>query len=312
MAEANASVRRSYPLPLERAVILASLLALAAIAWAVIVWQADSMDTTMGPMQAAAGAAPMDGADAGGGDASMGGEMTSTASMSSADDEMSMAGGMDMGLTMNMSAALFIGVWIAMMVAMMFPTAAPMILSFATVQNNRQKQGHSFVPTWLFTLAYITLWSATGFIAYGVAVGGDALASNVGWIADNAGRLGGVLLVIAGAYQLSPWKDKCLSQCRTPTSFILSSWREGRAGAVRMGLEHGVFCLGCCWFLFAILFPLGMMNVAAMAIITLVIFAEKSLAIGYRVARAAAVGLVVYGALVALAIPGALPTSMTI
>jgi len=238
----------------------------------------------------------------------------SDASMSGSGNEMTTASGMDMdmGLTMNMSAALFIGVWVAMMVAMMFPTAAPMILTFATVQNNRQKQGHAFIPTWLFTLAYITLWAATGFIAYGAAVGGDALASDVDWIANNAGRLGGVLLVIAGAYQLSPWKDKCLSQCRTPTSFILGSWREGRTGAVRMGLEHGAYCLGCCWFLFAILFPLGMMNVAAMAIITLVIFAEKSLAIGYRVARVAAVGLVVYGTLVALAIPGALPTSMTI
>jgi predicted metal-binding membrane protein len=81
---------------------------------------------------------------------------------------------------------------------------------------------------------------------------------------------------------------------------------------MRMGLEHGAYCLGCCWFLFVILFPLGMMNVAAMAIITLVIFAEKSLAIGYRVARVAAVGLVAYGAVVALALPGALPTSMTI
>jgi predicted metal-binding membrane protein len=286
MAEVNASARRSYPLPVERALILAALLALAAIAWAVVVWQADSMDMSMGSMQAATG--------------EMAGDTTAA------------GGGMDMGLTMNMSALLFLTVWVAMMVAMMFPTAAPMILTFAAVQNNRRQGGGQLVPTWLFTLAYIALWSATGFIAYGAAVGGDALASEVSWIADNAGRLGGVLLVIAGAYQLSPWKDKCLSQCRTPTSFVLASWREGRIGAMWMGLEHGVYCLGCCWFLFAILFPLGMMNVAAMAIITLVIFAEKSLAIGYRVARTAAVGLVVYGALVAVALPDALPTSMTI
>jgi predicted metal-binding membrane protein len=325
MAENNATVNSNYPLPVERAAILASLLVLAAIAWAVVVWQADSMDMNMGMNVASAemhADSPMSSNDGG-----MEGETTGTGvsmtegmadgtsdvgTMAMSEDDMAMGSGMDMGLTMNMSAALFLGVWIAMMVAMMFPTAAPMILTFAAVQKNREQQGQYFVPTWLFTLAYIALWSATGVLAYGAAIGGDELASQVGFIADNAGRLGGLLLVVAGLYQLSPWKDKCLSHCRTPSSFILGSWREGRGGAFRMGVEHGAYCLGCCWFLFAILFPLGMMNVAAMAIITLVIFAEKSLSIGYRVARVAAVGLVIYGAAVAIALPSALPTSMTI
>ena len=246
MAEANVSARRGYPLPVERALILAVLLALAAIAWGALVWQADSMDMNMGPMQAATGemtaAATMND-----GGAPTGGAMTSSDDATMAGDEMAMTDdgtSMDMDLTMNMGALLFLAVWVAMMVAMMFPTAAPMILTFAAVQNNRRQGGGQLVPTWLFTLAYIALWSATGFIAYGAAVGGDALASEVGWIADNAGRLGGVLLVVAGAYQLSPWKDKCLSQCRTPTSFILASWREGPVGAMRMGLEHGAYCLG--------------------------------------------------------------------
>jgi predicted metal-binding membrane protein len=121
-----------------------------------------------------------------------------------------------------------------------------------------------------------------------------------------------VVLIVAGLYQLSPLKDKCLAQCRTPTTFIMTRWREGRVGALRMGLEHGAFCLGCCWLLFVILFPLGMANVAAMAGITLLIFAEKTLAIGKPVARAAAVALVAYGALVLLVLPDALPTNMTI
>jgi predicted metal-binding membrane protein len=283
-----------------------------------------SMDGDGSVAQGIAGGAQMAGdkSDSMGASSAMDGQMLSTGngpsstmsregSMAEATDA-DMDGDMSMGLTMNMSAGLFLAVWVAMMVAMMFPTAAPMILTFAAVQKNRGEKGQALVPTWLFTLAYIALWSATGFIAYGAAVGGDELASQVGWIADNASRIGGVLLVVAGAYQLSPWKDKCLSQCRTPHSFILSSWKEGRFGAVTMGLEHGAYCLGCCWFLFAILFPLGMMNVAAMAIITLVIFAEKSLAIGYKVARVAAVGLIVYGAAVATALPDALPTSMTI
>lgn len=310
MAQTNAPARPRYPLPVERGLILASLLILTAVAWAVIVLQADSMDTSMAPMQsegeasaaAATNEAAMTGArDMPASDADMRalGEETMTASTHG-----------DMSLTMDMSALLFLGVWVAMMVAIMFPTAAPMILAYAKVQGAGERR--AVVPTWLFTLAYIALWSATGFIAYGAAVGGDELSSRFDWIASNGGRIGGGLLLIAGLYQLTPLKDKCLSTCRTPMSFILGNWRDGRFGAIRMGVRHGFYCLGCCWFLFAILFPLGMMNVAAMAIIALVIFAEKSLAIGPRVARVAAVGLIIYGATVVVAIPDALPTSMTI
>lgn len=215
----------------------------------------------------------------------------------------------DMGLTMGMGAPLFIALWAAMMVAIMFPTAAPMILTFARVQANRRERGQVFVPTWLFVGAYILLWSATGLLAYAAAVIGDELAAGSMWLMDNAGRIGGGVIVVAGLYQLSPLKSTCLSQCRSPMSFILGSWRDGYGGAVRMGLEHGGYCLGCCWLLFIILFPLGMMNVAAMAAITVVIFAEKSLAIGKTVAKAASAALIVYGALV-LVLPDALPTML--
>jgi hypothetical protein len=126
---------------------------------------------------------------------------------------------------------------------------------------------------------------------------------------DNAVYFGGALLVAAGIYQLTPLKDICLSKCRTPISFVLASWREGYGGAFRMGTEHGVLCLGCCWLLFLILFPLGMMNIAVLALITLLIFAEKSLPIGRQVARAAAVGLIAWGALVFF-VPDALPMAM--
>src|ERR671938_1047278 len=112
------------------------------------------------------------------------------------------------------------------------------------------------------------------------------------WVMANAGRLGGGILTVAGLYQFSPLKHLCLAKCRSPMAFIMTSWRDGYGGAFRMGLEHGLYCLGCCWLLFVILFPLGMTNVAAMAVITLLIFAEKSLAIGPAVARAAALALV--------------------
>ena len=219
--------------------------------------------------------------------------------------------GMDdeMSLTMGMSAAFFIGLWIVMMVAIMFPTAAPMILMFARVHNGKKARGDNFVPTWVFTLAYLLVWSVTGVAAYAVALGADALADESEWVMDNAPRFGGGLLILAGVYQLTPLKDTCLRKCRTPISFVLSSWRDGYSGTFRMGVEHGVYCLGCCWLLFLILFPLGMMNAAVLALVTLLIFAEKSLPVGRQVARATAAGFILFGALV-IAVPDALPMAM--
>lgn len=214
-----------------------------------------------------------------------------------------------MGLAMGMSAPLFLAVWVAMMVAMMFPTAAPMILTFVRVHEGRRQGGQSFVPTWVFVGAYLAIWTLFGALAYAAAVAAQALAASSMWLMENAARLGGATLVLAGLYQLSPLKHACLAKCRTPLDFILNGWRDGYVGTLRMGLEHGVYCLGCCWLLFVILFPLGTMNVAAMAVITLLIFAEKSLPVGRRMAQAAAVALIAYGALV-VSVPEALPTAM--
>jgi len=252
----------SYPLPRERNLILASLLVLAAAAWALLVWQA------------------------------------------SADD-----GQMAMGLTMGMAAPLFVAMWAVMMVAMMFPASAPMILTFARVHTDKRERGQPFVPTWVFASSYMVVWTLSGALAYGAAVGVEQMAEQWGWLMNNAARLGGGVLVVAGLYQLSPLKRACLSKCQTPLGFILGSWRDGYLGSFRMGLEHGVYCLGCCWLLFVILFPLGVMNVGAMVAITVLIFAEKSLPIGRGVATVAAGALVAYGALVVF-VPDALPTMM--
>ena len=301
----------------ERNALIVSLIALAVAAWAIVVWQADRMDTSSMAMTMSTSEASMSTSDTTSSGAMSETRREEATPNSPSEGAMespagSTESGMHMGLTMNMSAAVFLGVWVAMMVAMMFPTAAPMILSFAKIQGSRQVRGQVIVPTWLFISAYTALWSATGILAFLAATAADNLAEHSDWLLANAGRIGGAVLVVAGLYQLSPWKNKCLAQCRTPMSFIMTRWQEGKLGALRMGLEHGAYCLGCCWFLFVILFPLGMMNVAAMALITLLIFAEKSLAIGERIARAAAVGLVAYGVLVLVALPGALPTSMTI
>jgi predicted metal-binding membrane protein len=218
-----------------------------------------------------------------------------------------MMSGQAMGLTMGMGAALFLAIWVVMMVAMMFPAAAPMILMFARVQRDKQHQGRAFVPTWVFVSAYLLIWTLFGVLAYIGALWVESLAQQVPWLMTNAARIGGGVLVLAGLYQLSPLKRSCLAKCRSPLDFILTSWHNGYAGAFRMGLEHGIYCLGCCWLLFVIFFPLGMMNVAALAVVTILIFAEKSFPMGNRIAQFAALLLIAYGVLV-IVHPAALPT----
>jgi predicted metal-binding membrane protein len=119
-------------------------------------------------------------------------------------------------LTMDMGVPLFLAIWVAMMVAMMFPTAAPMILTFAKVQQGKQQRGKPYVPTWVFVGAYLAIWTAFGALAYAAALGATELAGNSMWVMDNAARIGGGVLILAGLYQVSPLKNICLSKCRTP------------------------------------------------------------------------------------------------
>src|SRR5712692_7278707 len=182
---------------------------------------------------------------------------------------------MHMDLTMGMGAPLFLALWVAMMVAMMFPTAAPMILMFARAAATKRQRGQAYVPAWVFVSAYLVVWTLFGVVAYGVAVGADTLADQSMWLMDHGPRIGGAVLIVAGLYQLSPLKYTCLSKCRSPLSFVMQHWRDGYGGAFRMGIEHGLYCLGCCWLLFVILFPLGIMNIAVMALLTVLIYAEK-------------------------------------
>jgi predicted metal-binding membrane protein len=211
--------------------------------------------------------------------------------------------------TMGMAAPLFIAMWMAMMVAMMFPASAPMILAFARTQSHKRADGGEHVPSWLFVAPYVALWTAFGGLCYVIAAAAAAVAGDSMWAMDNLPRIAGFLLVAAGVYQLTPIKRVCLTRCRTPLSFMLSYWRDGRAGAMSMGLRHGLFCLGCCWMLFLVLLPLGVMNVAAMLAVAALVFAEKVLPRGEGVARAAAAALIAYGLLAAV-VPRALPTLM--
>lgn len=213
-------------------------------------------------------------------------------------DQMRMSGP---DLTMGRSAPLFFAMWVAMMVAMMFPAAAPMVLMYGRMQRQQP------VAIALFTGSYIALWFAFGALAFLLGAVVETQASRSEWIAMNWARAGGVLLVLAGLYQLTPLKDVCLRHCRTPMSFVMTHWRNGRAGAIRMGLVHGLYCMGCCWLFFLVLVPIGVMNIAAMVAVALVVFVEKVMPWGRSFGRVAAAGLIAYGAFVVLR-PELLPT----
>ena len=230
------------PLRVQHNIILVLLLALAAAAWAVLVWQH--------------------------GDA-----------------------------TIGLRAPLFLASWVIMMVAMMFPTAAPMILGFHRVQAVKYQLDVALVSTWVFVGAYLLVWAFAGIAAYAGVLVAETAAARAALTPAAEAQVGGAIIMIAGIYQLTPLKELCLSKCRTPIRFIMTSWRDGTAGAFRMGLLHGIYCLGCCWLLFVILFPLGM-NVGAMAAVTLIILAEKMLPWPRLMPHAAAAALVLYGALV--------------
>jgi predicted metal-binding membrane protein len=181
-----------------------------------------------------------------------------------------------------------------------------MILTFHQVQGAKRRRGQAFVSTWVFVAGYMMVWTWAGIAAYAGAQTAEGVAERIALSPIIAARIGGALFIAAGLYQLTPLKDVCLSKCRTPITFIMTSWREGTAGAFHMGVAHGGYCLGCCWLLFVILFPLGIMNIAAMAVLTLVVFAEKVLPWGRFTSRAIAVALVTYGIAV-IAMPEILP-----
>ena len=212
--------------------------------------------------------------------------------------------------TMGLGVPLFLAVWIAMTVATMFPAVAPMVLMFARIGAARRTSGRVFVPTSLFVGGYLLVWTALGVVAYTAALGAEALAARVDVLVRNAGLVAGALIVIAGAFQFSRLKDRCLSACRSPLAFVTQHWREGRLGAVRMGVRHGWHCAGCCWALMMLMFPLGVMNIAALAGVTALVYAEKVLPHAHAVRQVAGALLIAYGLLV-IVDPSLLPGSPT-
>lgn len=170
--------------------------------------------------------------------------------------------------------ALFL-MWAEMMVAMMAPSVSPMLLTFASVNRKRRERGGPYVGTAIFLLGYIIIWTLFSLVA---AAGQWILHRNAllsPMMVSANPLLGGTLLIAAGAFQWSPWKRSCLTHCQTPLQFVMSDWREGRVGALIMGLKHGTYCTGCCWLLMALLFVAGVMNLVWIALISAFVLVEK-------------------------------------
>jgi len=194
-------------------------------------------------------------------------------------------------------ASPFLAMWVVMMVSMMLPAAAPMILTYHRVQAVRHRSDSAFISTWVFATAYLLVWALAGIAAYAGVLVTEAVAVRKTLGPATATQIGGAIVMLAGLYKFTPLKEIFLSECRRPIRFIIASWRDGMTGAFRMGLRYGANCVGCCWFLFAILFPLGM-NVGTMAAIMLIIFAERTLPWPMLVRYSTGIAFVLYGALV--------------
>jgi predicted metal-binding membrane protein len=215
--------------------------------------------------------------------------------------------GMDAGPGTDLGGlGWYLSVWVTMMGAMMLPSAAPMVLLFDRVASERAKRGQSFVPTGVFLLGYLAVWTLYGVVAY--AIYRLLVRVDFGFLAwDRGGRyVAGGAIVLAGVYELTPLKSVCLRHCRGPMHFVLDHWRPGWLGAVRMGAEHGTFCVGCCWGLMVVLFALGVMSLTWMAAVAGLIFAQKVLPRGEHLTRVFAVAFTAIGIWVASA-PGSVP-----
>ena len=210
--------------------------------------------------------------------------------------------GMDAGPGTELGAlGWFLGVWVVMMAAMMFPSVAPTVALYAQMAKRRAP-----IAPLVFAAGYLATWAAAGVAAYALFdAGRSLLGDQLTW--DGAGRwIAGGTLIAAAAYELTPIKDVCLSKCRSPVGFLLGSWRDGLAGAFSMGTRHGAWCVGCCWALMASLFALGVMSLAWMAFIAALIALEKTVPWGRAVTYVTAALLLVVGIML-IAAPDAIP-----
>ena len=210
-------------------------------------------------------------------------------------DQKMAAMGMAMHQPWSAADALFtFAMWVVMMVGMMAGTVIPMLLLFARGHASRGEQ-HAWLNVPIFGLGYFTAW--VGFSVFATAaqwaLHQAAMLSPA--MRTSSQRVAGGILLAAGVYQLTPWKGRCLTHCRSPLGFLMANWRDGKLGALRMGVRHGAYCLGCCWALMGVLFVVGVMNLAWVAVLTVFVLLEKIGPAGAFLARAGGAVITAWG-----------------
>lgn len=197
-------------------------------------------------------------------------------------------------------AVLIFAMWWVMMIAMMLPSAAPMLLLFARVNRKDKSAGAPLVPTILFATGYLLAWGMFSAVATALQMGMESARMLSPMLVITNHWLGAAMLGAAGLWQLTPLKAACLRHCRTPLGFLVGNWRAGGFGALRMGLEHGAYCLGCCWFLMALLFFGGVMNLYWIAGLGVFVLLEKTVPHGHWLASVAGIALIASGVVLAI------------
>lgn len=198
---------------------------------------------------------------------------------------------------MSTDVSLTFAMWVVMMVGMMAPSASPMLLLFSASRAAHGERGIS-TATLVFGLGYVAVWTvfSLGATLAQWVLHQAAMLSSAAMALSSAPVSGGVLIA-AGIYQLTSWKSRCLTHCRTPLGFLVTNWRDGTSGALIMGWRHGVYCLGCCWALMCVLFAVGVMNLVWIAVLAVLVLIEKIGPAGTVVARFAGIVLVLVGVL---------------
>lgn len=212
-------------------------------------------------------------------------------------DMSGMAGGMSMSPVWTPGYFLLMVVmWWVMMNAMMLPSAAPMILLYAELKRRSGESGSSSAPSAVFAAGYVVAWGGFSVVAALLQWGLEELTLLTPMMASASEAFGAALLIAAGIYQLTPLKHACLRHCRAPIEYLGHHWRSGTGGAFRMGLEHGLFCLGCCWLLMGLLFYGGVMNLYWIVGLALYLLVEKLAPAGHWLGRFSGIGLILWGA----------------
>ncbi len=189
--------------------------------------------------------------------------------------------------------------WSIMMVAMMLPTALPAVTVFGNLARRRAMQTHTTASTGLFVVGYIATWTGYSIVAAAGQIALSRAALLTPMLQSASVVLSAVILLTAGAFQFTAFKDACLTKCRTPFAFFLAEWRDGNTGALVLGLKHGSYCVGCCWALMAVMFVVGAMNLVWMAALTLFMLGEKVAPARWRLGQVAGGVLMLWGLVVA-------------